>query len=43
MEAYMDNIIVKSRRSNQYVENLDEVFNILKKYNIKLNLEKCVF
>lgn len=33
VEASMDNIVVKSKRSDQYVKDL----------NIKFNLEKCVF
>jgi hypothetical protein len=43
VEAYVDDIMVKSKRVNNLVDNLDIAFKCLKEKNIKLNLEKCVF
>jgi hypothetical protein len=43
VEAYVDDIVVKSKRANNLVDDLDIAFKCLKAKNIKLNLEKCVF
>jgi hypothetical protein len=43
VEVYVDDIIVKSKRVNNLVDDLDIVFKCLKAKNIKLNPEKCVF
>jgi hypothetical protein len=43
VEAYVDDIVVKSKRVNNLVDNLDISFNCLKEKNIKLNHKKCVF
>ena len=36
-------MLVKSRREEDYLEDLKETFNTLRSYNIKLNLGKCAF
>jgi hypothetical protein len=43
VEAYVDDIIVKSKEANDLVTDLDATFCCLKKKSIKLNPEKCVF
>ena len=43
MEVYVDDIIVKSQGEDQHAKNLEQILNILDRYNIKLNPEKCVF
>jgi hypothetical protein len=43
VEAYIDDIVVKSKRVNNLVDDLDIAFKCLKAKNIKLNPEKCVF
>jgi hypothetical protein len=43
VEAYVDDIIVKIKRVNNLVDDLDVAFKCLKTKNIKLNPEKCVF
>lgn len=43
IEAYMDNIIVKSKTLNHHMEHLNEVFYVLRRHNIKLNLKEYVF
>jgi hypothetical protein len=43
VEAYIDDIVVKSKRADNLVANLDQAFKCLRAKNIKLNLEKCVF
>ena len=43
MEAYIDDILVKSIKAELHVAHLAEVFQILKSYNMKLNPAKCAF
>jgi hypothetical protein len=43
VEAYVDDIIVKSREANDLVIDLDATFRCLREKNIKLNPKKCVF
>ncbi|XP_004986988.2 uncharacterized protein LOC101782568 [Setaria italica] len=43
VEVYIDDIIVKSRKTEQLITNLRDTFECLRHYNIKLNLEKCAF
>ena len=42
-EAYMDDVVVKTRQSHTLIDDLRETFKNLRAYNIKLNPEKCVF
>ena len=43
MEAYMDDIVVKTKDKVTLVQDLEETFANLRKINLKLNLEKCFF
>ena len=43
VEAYMDDIVVKSRKANDLVNDLEIAFKCLREKGIKLNPEKCVF
>jgi hypothetical protein len=43
IEAYVDDIVVKSKKTGDLVPNLTEVFAKLQQHGVKLNLEKCVF
>jgi len=43
VEAYVDDIVVKSRMPSGLVADLDETFQCLRAKGIRLNLEKCVF
>ena len=43
IEVYIDNMIVKSRKSEEHVPNLVEVFKILRQHKLCLNADKCVF
>jgi hypothetical protein len=43
IEAYVNDIVVKTKKVSNLVDDLDVVFKSLKAKNIKLNLEKCVF
>jgi len=43
VEAYVDDIVVKSRKASGLVADLDETFHCLRAKEIILNPEKCVF
>jgi hypothetical protein len=43
VEAYMDDIVVKTKDKSTLVQDLEETFANLRKINLKLNPEKCVF
>jgi hypothetical protein len=43
IEAYVDDIVVKSKKTGDLVPDLAEVFLKLRQHGVKLNPEKCVF
>ena len=43
VEAYVDDIVVKSKRADHLVADLEQTLAKLRANGIKLNLEKCVF
>ena len=43
VEVYIDDIVVKSIKSTDHMEDLRQVFNILRRHNLKLNASKCAF
>lgn len=43
MEVYVDDMIAKSKAEEDHFANLRKFFVQLRKYNLKLNRNKCVF
>ena len=43
MEVYIDDMLVKSPTAKLHIAHLSEAFQILREYNMKLNLAKCAF
>ena len=43
MEVYIDDMVVKSIKAEDHLRDLEEAFDILDKYNMKLNPSKCHF
>jgi hypothetical protein len=43
VEAYIDDIVVKTKKAGNLINDLDVAFKCLWAKNIKLNLEKCIF
>jgi hypothetical protein len=43
LEVYADDIVIKSRKSGSLISDLEETFNNLRWFNVKLNPEKCTF
>lgn len=40
---YVDDVIIKSKRATDHMEDLRKFFNRLRRYNLKLNPAKCAF
>ena len=43
VQVYVDDMLVKSVRENDHLNDLQETFNTLRSYNMKLNPSKCMF
>ena len=43
VNAYADDILVKSRKKETLIEDLKETFDNLRVYKMMLNPDKCVF
>ncbi|XP_028123518.1 uncharacterized protein LOC114320656 [Camellia sinensis] len=43
MEAYIDDMVVKSKFATDHLTDLREVFDILKNHQLRLNASKCTF
>ncbi|XP_073130850.1 uncharacterized protein [Henckelia pumila] len=43
IEVYVDDILVKSRTADQFITDLTQTFQTLKRYQLKLNPSKCTF
>ena len=42
-EVYIDDMVVKSKVVSKYVGDLENIFEILRKYKLRLNASKCFF
>ena len=43
VQVYVDDMLVKSVRENDHLNDLQETFDTLRSYNMKLNPSKCMF
>jgi hypothetical protein len=43
IEAYVDDIVVKTRKADDLVNNLRVAFDCLRANGVKLNPKKCIF
>ena len=43
MEVYINNMLVKSQKCPDHATHLQEAFELLRAYNMKLNPSKCAF
>jgi hypothetical protein len=43
VKAYIDDVVVKSKKRRDLLDDLNETFDNLNKYKMKLNPKKCVF
>ena len=42
-EAYIDNMVIKSRKYGDCIEDIEEIFEVFQKFRMKLNPLKCTF
>ena len=43
VQVYVDDMLVKSQREDDHLQDLKETFGTLRSYNMKLNSSKCAF
>ncbi|KAL0313414.1 UNVERIFIED_CONTAM: Transposon Ty3-G Gag-Pol polyprotein [Sesamum radiatum] len=43
VEVYVDDMLVKSKKAEDHVDDLEEIFAVLRKYRLKVNPAKCAF
>ena len=43
IEIYIDNMVVKSKVESEYVNDLGNIFEILRRHKLRLNASKCSF
>ena len=43
VEVYVDDMLVKSLDEEKHLDDLQETFDMFRRYNMKLNLSKCAF
>ena len=43
IEIYIDNMVVKSKAKSEHVNDLGNIFEILRKHKLRLNASKCSF
>nr|CAE01914.2 OSJNBb0070J16.8 [Oryza sativa Japonica Group]CAE02343.1 OSJNBb0072M01.4 [Oryza sativa Japonica Group] len=43
VEAYMDDVVVKTKQKDDLITNLEETFASIRAFRMKLNPEKCIF
>jgi hypothetical protein len=43
VEAYVDDVVIKTRTHDEFISNLEETFNSLRQFWWKLNLTNCIF
>ena len=43
MEVYVDDMLVKSKLARDHIQDLDQMFKVLHRYQMKLNPLNCAF
>ena len=43
MEAYVDDVVIKTRKAEMFLSDLAETFGNLRRFSMKLNPGKCTF
>ena len=43
VEVYIDDMVIKSKKSRDHIRDADEVFEIFQTFKMKLNPLKCAF
>ena len=43
VEVYIDDMVIKSKKEQRHIDDLKEVFKVLRRYKLCLNADKCAF
>ena len=43
VEVYIDDIVMKNRTKSEHAQHLEEIFHLMKRYNMKLNPAEYAF
>ena len=43
IEVYIDDMVVKSKLVSEHLKDLGDIFEVLRKYRLRLNASKCLF
>ena len=43
IKAYIDDMVIKSKKSKDHLKNMEEIFEVFRKFQIKLNSLKSAF
>ena len=43
IEIYIDDMVVKSKLESEHVNDLEGIFEILRRHKLRLNASKCTF
>ena len=43
VEVYIDDMVVKSKKEQGHIDDLREVFEVLRQHKLRLNADKCAF
>ena len=43
IEVYINDMMVKSKVASELIDDLENIFGILRKYKLRLNVAKCSF
>ena len=43
IKVYIDDMVIKSKEADQHLRDIDECFQVLRHYKMRLNLAKCAF
>jgi len=43
LEVYVNDMLIKSTQRTDHLQHLSKAFDLLRKYKINLNPEKCIF
>ena len=43
VEVYIDDMVVKSKKEQGHIDDLKEVFEVLRRHKLRPNVDKCAF
>ena len=43
IEVYIDDMVIKSKEADKHLRNIDECFQVLRHYKMRLSPVKCAF